>query len=224
MEYNNIITGTFISRPNRFIAYVNVNGSVEKVHVKNTGRCKELLIDGVKVVLEISNNPERKTKYDLIAVWKNGMLVNIDSQAPNKVAYEFFRELSEADTEIISEYTLGNSRFDLLLRKGEKKTLIEVKGVTLENDGLALFPDAPTERGLKHVNELIANIKKGYECIIFFVVQMKGPHSFMPNFEMHPEFGKAVRKAAESGVKVCAYDCVVTEGSMRIDKEVKVIL
>jgi len=224
MEYSKIITGTFISRPNRFIAYVNINGSVEKVHVKNTGRCKELLIEGVRAVLERSDNSERRTKYDLIAVWKNGMLVNIDSQAPNKAVYEFLKEHSDPDIEIIPEYTLGNSRFDLLLKKGDKRTLIEVKGVTLENDGLALFPDAPTERGLKHVNELIENARKGYECRIIFVIQMKGPHSFTPNFEMHPEFGEAVCKASGSGVKVQAYDCIVTENGMKIDKEVKVIL
>jgi len=224
MEYKNTVIGTFISRPNRFIAYVDINGSTEKVHVKNTGRCKELLIEGVKTVLEISDNPERKTKYDLIAVWKNGMLVNIDSQAPNKAVYEFLKEHSDPDVEITAEHTLGNSRFDILLRKGELRTLTEVKGVTLEKDGLALFPDAPTERGLKHVNELIENVKKGYECSIFFVIQMKGPHSFTPNSEMHPKFAEAVRKASENGVKVQAFDCVVTENSMTIDKEVKVIL
>ena len=224
MEYSNTVTGTFISRPNRFIAYVDINGSVEKVHVKNTGRCKELLIEGVKTIIEVSDNPERKTKYDLIAVWKNKMLVNIDSQAPNKAVYEFLKEHSDACTEIIPEYTLGNSRFDILLRNGGNKTLVEVKGVTLENEGLALFPDAPTERGLKHVNELIENARKGYGCFIFFVIQMKGPSSFTPNFEMHPEFGEAVRKAREHGVKVQAYDCIVTENSMTIDKEVKIIL
>jgi len=224
MEYKNTVTGIFISRPNQFIAYVDINGSTEKVHVKNTGRCKELLIEGVKTVLETSDNPERKTKYDLIAVWKNGMLVNIDSQAPNKAVYEFLKEHSDPDVEITAEHTLGNSRFDILLRKGEIRTLTEVKGVTLEKDGLALFPDAPTERGLKHVNELIENVKKGYECSIFFVIQMKGPHSFTPNSEMHPEFAEAVRKASENGVKVQAFDCVVTENSMTIDKEVKVIL
>jgi sugar fermentation stimulation protein len=224
MEYNSTITGTFISRPNRFIAYVEINGTIEKVHVKNTGRCKELLIEGVPAVLEISDNPERKTKYDLIAVWKNGMLVNIDSQAPNKAVYEFLKDRSDAGTEIFPEYTLGNSRFDMLLRNGSEKTLVEVKGVTLEKDGLALFPDAPTERGLKHVNELIGNVRKGYGCRIIFVIQMRGPHSFTPNFEMHPEFGEAVRKASENGVKVQAFDCIVTENSMVIDKEVKVIL
>jgi sugar fermentation stimulation protein len=224
MEYRNTIVGTFISRPNRFIAYVDVNGSVEKVHVKNTGRCRELLIENVRVVLEMPENTDRKTKYDLIAVWKNGMLVNIDSQAPNKAVYEFLKEHSDADTEIITEYTLGNSRFDMLLRNDNEKTLVEVKGVTLENDGLALFPDAPTERGLKHVNELIENRKKGYKCLIIFVIQMKGPHYFTPNFEMHPEFGEAVRKASENGVQVNAYDCIVTENSMIIDEEVKIIL
>ena len=224
MEYKNTVIGTFLSRPNRFIAYVNVNGNEEKVHVKNTGRCKELLIEDVPVILEMSDDPKRKTRYDLIAVWKNGMLVNMDSQAPNKAVYEFMKEHSDENSEIFKEYTVGNSRFDIMVRKDNRITLTEVKGVTLERGGLALFPDAPTERGLKHVNELIMNVKKGYECRIIFVIQMKGPHAFTPNFEMHREFGDAVREAAENGVTVNAYDCIVTENSMTLDKELKVIL
>jgi len=224
MRYLNTVPGTFIERPNRFIAYVEVNGKIEKCHVKNTGRCKELLIPGVKVILSVSDDPERSTKYDLIAVQKGEMQVNIDSQAPNKVVEESIRNIpgfEEAD-EIFHEYKFGNSRIDIFAKSKNKKILMEIKGVTLEKDGVALFPDAPTERGLKHVKELESSLKEGYEAYILFLIQMTGPKTFSPNYEMHEEFAKEVEKANGSGVNVLAYDCIVTEDSILLGKPIEV--
>ncbi len=223
MRYKNIIEGKFISRPNRFIAYVEIDGKTEIVHVKNTGRCKELLTEGAKVFLEVSDNPERKTKYDLIAVYKGDTLVNMDSQAPNKVALEFIREHFK-NAIIKPEYKYGNSRIDIYVEEGNKKALIEVKGVTLENNGIAMFPDAPTERGIKHINELINASKNGYEGYILFVIQMKGIKEFKPNFKTHYEFGKALQNAEKSGVKILAYDCTVTPDTLKIDAPVSINL
>ncbi|MBQ4510265.1 MAG: DNA/RNA nuclease SfsA [Clostridia bacterium] len=223
MKYSNIIEGKFISRPNRFIAYVEINGTAEVSHVKNTGRCKELLSKDARVYLEVSDNPERKTKYDLISVYKGDTLVNMDSQAPNKVALEFIRE-KLPNAKIKPEYTYGNSRIDIYVENGDKKALIEVKGVTLENNGIAMFPDAPTERGIKHINELIKAKEDGFESYILFVIQMKGVSEFKPNYKTHREFGKALQKAQKAGVKILAYDCIVTENTLKIDAPVSVNL
>jgi sugar fermentation stimulation protein A len=222
MRYPNALTGIFVERPNRFIAYVEVNGKKEKCHVKNTGRCKELLIPGVKVVLCAADDPERSTKYDLIAVYKGEMLVNIDSQVPNAVIAESLRSIPvfEDVDEIRREYRYGDSRIDLLAQAGGKNMLIEVKGVTLEKDNIALFPDAPTERGLKHVKELEASLKEGYDAYIMFLIQMTGPIAFTPNYDMHLEFALEVEKAFRAGVKVLAYDCVVTEDTISLGKPI----
>ncbi len=228
MEYKNVFTGTFIERPNRFIARVLINGDVETVHVKNTGRCNELLIKNSKVYLEKSVNPQRKTKYDLIAVeketYKGITLINMDSQIPNDVVYEWLKngELFSKNALIKREVKYGNSRFDIFVEDADRKAFIEVKGVTLENDGIAAFPDAPTERGIKHINELCECVKNGYEAYIIFVIQMKGVKCFTPNDITHKAFGDALRNAFENGVKVLAYDCIVSSNSISIDKPVRV--
>ena len=223
MKYEKIIEGKFISRPNRFIAYVEIEGKAEIAHVKNTGRCKELLTEGARVFLEVSSNPERKTKYDLVAVYKGDNLINMDSQAPNKVALEFVREQFK-NAIIKPEYTYGNSRIDIYVEKDGKKSLIEVKGVTLENNGIAMFPDAPTERGIKHINELIKARDDGYDSYILFVIQMKGIKGFKPNYKTHREFGEALKGAENAGVKILAYDCTVTPTTLKIDAPVCVNL
>ena len=212
MKYANITKATFIARPNRFIAQVEVDGRIETVHVKNTGRCKELLIPGCTVFLTASDNPERKTKYDLVAVIKdNGLLINIDSQAPNKVAAEFLQ--SQNYDVIIPEYTYGDSRIDFYMEKktGRKveRYLMEVKGCTLERSGIGYFPDAPTERGVKHIHELIKAKKAGYHAILAFVIQMDGVTEVRPNIETHPEFGTAFEKAKKAGVEVLFIPCHV---------------
>lgn len=232
MRYNNIVKGIFKSRPNRFIAKVEINGKEEIVHVKNTGRCRELLRENVTVYLEKSSNPNRKTAFDLVAVekireGKENLLVNMDSQIPNSVAFEWLKgenPLFSENANIKREVSFGDSRFDLYIEDGERKAFIEVKGVTLENDGYALFPDAPTERGVKHINELIKAVESGYEAYILFVIQMKEIHSFSPHKEMHKEFAEALKNAHSKGVSVIATDCVVTPESMMIDKEVAVYL
>ena len=214
MKYNKILKGCFISRPNRFIARVNINGQEETVHVKNTGRCKELLIPGVTVILEVPENPTRKTKYDLIAVYKEGIgLVNIDSQAPNKVAYEWL--ITQGFDYIKPEYTIGSSRIDFYMEKDDKKFLMEVKGCTLEIDGVGYFPDAPTLRGVKHLKELATFQKEGYNCFITFVIQINGISRVLPNTQTHPEFSKALEEAKKAGVKVIFLECVVTENTLR---------
>ena len=222
MKYSNIYPATFISRPNRFIAMVEVNGVTETVHVKNTGRCKELLIPGVKVMLEKSNNPDRKTAYDLVMVYKQGLgWVNIDSQMPNALVMEWLRkEPAEFSglTLIKPEYTYGNSRVDFYMERGDEKILIEVKGVTLERDGIGYFPDAPTERGVKHIRELQKALKEGYEAYIAFVIQMNGINEVRANMETHPEFGEALEEAKRAGVKVLFLTCEITEGEIEIMK------
>ncbi len=224
MIYSNTINGTFIERPNRFIAYVDINGKKEKCHVKNTGRCKEILVPGAKAVLSVSDNPERSTAYDLIAAYKNGMLVNIDSQVPNKVVAESIHLIPgfEQTDFLRPEYGYRDSRIDIFAKSGERKMLMEVKGVTLEIDGLALFPDAPTERGLKHVRELEASLEEGYEAYIMFLIQMSGPKVFSPNYDMHEEFASEVERAHSLGVKVLAYDCDVTENSISLGRPVDI--
>ncbi|MGN0317314.1 MAG: DNA/RNA nuclease SfsA [Lachnospira sp.] len=210
MKYKKIIHGKFIERPNRFIAKVIINGKTETVHVKNTGRCRELLISGVEVILEESDNPERKTRYDLVTVWKEGIgWINIDSQAPNKIALEW---LKEQDFDYIKpEFTYGNSRIDFYMEKGEDKYLLEVKGCTLEIDGVGYFPDAPTERGVKHLRELKKAASQGYKAGVAFVIQMNGITEVKPNVVMQPEFGEALDEAKAAGVKVIFICCNVGE-------------
>ena len=230
MKYKNVIKAKFVARPNRFIAFCELDGKRETVHVKNTGRCRELLVPDCTVYLALSDNPERKTKYDLIAVEKNtprgNIMINMDSQAPNTAAYEWISSggyFGDGAT-VRREVTYGKSRFDLYVEQGERRAFVEVKGVTLENDGVASFPDAPTERGIKHVNELVAAKNDGYEAYILFVVQMKGVHTFKPNDETHKAFGDALRNAAKSGVKILAYDCVVSPEQMLIDSPINIEL
>ncbi|MBQ1270628.1 MAG: DNA/RNA nuclease SfsA [Clostridia bacterium] len=224
MEYRNMREGIFISRPNRFIANIEIDGSVEVCHVKNTGRCRELLIPGTRVWVEESGNPARKTKYDLVTVDRGGVIVNMDSQAPNKLFAEWAKENIKDLEEIKSEVRYGSSRFDFRLRAGGKECYVEVKGCTLEREGVALFPDAPTDRGVKHLRELIEVKKAGLDAMVFFVIQMKAPKVFRPNRETHPEFAEALRDASEAGVKVLAYDCGVVPGRVMIDSPVKVEL
>lgn len=218
MKYRNIIHGKFASRPNRFIAKVWVEGKLETVHVKNTGRCKELLLTDSDVILEVSDNPDRKTKYDLIGVYKEKLgWVNIDSQAPNKVVREWL-ELKDY-TLIKPEYTYGDSRIDFYMEKGEQKFLMEVKGCTLEIDGIGYFPDAPTERGVKHLRELSKAVKDGYQCYVAFVVQMEGINEVRANVATHKEFGQALEEAKAAGVKVLCLGCKVTEDTLEVDRE-----
>ena len=213
MKYLKTLQAKFIDRPNRFIAHVDLNGIVETVHVKNTGRCKELLIKGVTVILEESDNESRKTKYDLIAVYKENFgLINIDSQAPNKVAKEW---LESKDYKYIKpEYTYGNSRIDFYMEKDDRKYLMEVKGCTLERDGIGYFPDAPTERGVKHIYELIKAKEDGYEVSLAFVIQMEGVNEVLPNIETHPEFGVAIDDAKKAGVNIVFIKCRVYENRL----------
>lgn len=229
MKYDHIVKGKFIERPNRFIAYVNVEGEKEnpqKVHVKNTGRCRELLIPGADVYLEKSDNPNRKTKYDLVKVMKGSRLVNMDSQAPNQVVGEWLREkqLYKDTTLVVSEKTYGNSRFDFYVEGDGKKAWIEVKGVTLERDGAALFPDAPSERAVKHVEHLIKAREEGYEAYIILVIQMRYVKYFTPNRETHPQFAEVLEKAEKAGVQIMAFDCRVTEDEVSINQPVEVRL
>ncbi len=213
MTYKHTISAKFIDRPNRFIAHVEVEGRVETVHVKNTGRCRELLLPGATVILEESDNPNRKTKYDLIAVYKKDFgLINIDSQAPNKVAAEWLS--GQGFSKIIPEYTYGNSRIDFYMERDEEKYLLEIKGCTLEVEGVGYFPDAPTERGVKHIYELIKAKKEGYHAMLGFVIQMEGIHEVRPNTAMQAEFGEAMEKAGEAGVDIVFIECCVEEDSL----------
>jgi len=225
MKYQNIKRGIFIDRPNRFIAYVEIDGKQEICHVKNTGRCRELLIEGARVVLERSANPNRKTAYDLIAVYKGDLLINIDSQAPNRVMEEWLRESGYFGEvlQIRPECTYGASRFDFYLETHDRRIFAEVKGVTLEEDGVLSFPDAPTERGIKHLRELIEAKENGYDAYVFFVIQMEQCRYFTPNKKTHPAFAEALKEATERGVSVCALNCLVTEDSLRIDRFVEVV-
>lgn len=219
MRYENIVKGKFLARPNRFVAMVEIDGREEICHVKNTGRCRELLVRGCTVYLNKSKNSERKTKYDLVAVEKGQRLINMDSYAPNIAAGEFLSKFFP-NCIIKPEYTYGNSRFDFYIKDKTKKILLEVKGVTLEQDGVVMFPDAPTERGLKHVNELISCTKDGYEAYLLFVIQMDKVKYFTPNYGTHPQFGEALKRASQEGVKLLAYDCAVTPESMEIKNPV----
>lgn len=228
MKYKNVVKGTFIERPNRFIAKVDIDGNIHTVHVKNTGRCKELLIKGATVYLAKSDNRERKTLYDLIAVEKKcdnkePLLINMDSQVPNVVAEEFLIKgnLFSKNAIIKREVTYKNSRFDLYIEDNGRKAFLEVKGVTLESDGIAMFPDAPTIRGVKHINELVSAIADGYEAYILFVIQMKGVKLFKPNAKMHKEFADVLSFAKKNGVKVLAVDSIVTKDSIEIYSFIK---
>ncbi len=213
MIYDNVIKAVFVKRPNRFIAEVDIGGRREIAHVKNTGRCKELLLPGSEVWLTEPGTPDRKTKYDLIAVRKDtGILFNIDSQAPNKVMKEW---LASQDYDVVvPEYTYGNSRIDFYMERGNEKYLMEVKGCTLEIGGIGYFPDAPTERGVKHIMELIKAKEAGYHAILAFVIQMDGVSEVRANSDTHPEFGTALEKAKEAGVEIMFFKCHVEPDSM----------
>ena len=226
MRYERIYEGIFLERPNRFIAYIEIDGQVETVHVKNTGRCKELLQPGAKVFVQKAANPERKTQWDLIGVKKGDRMINMDSQIPNKVVEEWIRagNLFENVTLVKPETTYGKSRFDLYIEADGRKIFMEIKGVTLEEDGVVRFPDAPTERGVKHLQELIQAKQDSYEAYVFFVIQMKDVKYFTPNMATHAAFGEALKEASEAGVKVLAYDCEVTKESIEIGKQVDVYL
>jgi len=226
MTYDNIVPGVFISRPNRFIAEVEIGGAVEVCHVKNTGRCRELLIPGGLVYLQKADNPNRVTKYDLIAVRKGGRLINMDANAPNKAFLEYLRSGAYMDgvTHIKPEARYGASRFDFYVEAGGRRIFIEVKGVTLEEDGVVLFPDAPTERGVKHLRELARCVAEGFEAHAVFVIQMDNVRYFTPNNDTHPAFGAALAAAKRAGVIVVAFDCDVSEDSMTINKAVEIRL
>ena len=215
MKYREVVTGIFIDRPNRFVAHVDIEGTKHTVHVKNTGRCRELLLPGVTVCLSVSDNPNRKTKYDLIAVEKAGFgLINMDSQAPNEVVKEWL--MDQNYDYIKPEYTYGDSRIDFYMEKDDQKFLMEVKGCTLEIDGIGYFPDAPTERGVKHLRELTAACSLGYKCMLAFVIQMEQVHEVRPNIAMHPEFGQAMEEAKEAGVEILFLECNVTRDGLEI--------
>ena len=252
MKYNQVVPGIFLQRPNRFIAHILINGKEEVCHVKNTGRCHELLIPGCTVYCAVSDNPQRKTKYDLIAVEKSienqivfanagipsqhvkstpeahsTLLVNMDSQAPNAAVTEWLRSGASPFGKIDflkPEYKYGNSRFDFYLECNSRKIFLEVKGVTLEDNSVVLFPDAPTERGVKHVRELIRCHEEGFETYVLFVVQMEHAQYFTPNRKTHPQFADALCEAQNAGVQLLAYTCKVTPDEMKIYKELKISL
>lgn len=229
MKYPQIVHGTFVSRPNRFIAQVKIESVVHTVHVKNTGRCRELLIPGAKVLLEYHPDAQalgRKTQYSLVGVYKaeeNGLparLVNMDSQAPNQAAKEWLENLYPQN--IRREVTYGQSRFDLAFEIGGKPAFMEVKGVTLEKQGIAMFPDAPTERGVKHLQELADAAEHGFQAYILFVIQMKGVYEFRPNWKTHEAFARTLKEVSEKGVHILAYDCLVEEDGFQIDQPIPV--
>jgi sugar fermentation stimulation protein A len=216
MIYNNIKKAKFLNRPNRFIANIEIDGKNEICHVKNTGRCKELLTDKATVFVQEFDSSTRKTKFDLISVYKGERLINMDSQVPNKVFHEWVKNsgLFENITMIKPEHKYGNSRFDFYIETIDKKIFIEVKGVTLEEDGVAMFPDAPTLRGLKHINELIKSVEDGFEAYVVFIIQMKDIEYFTTNIKTHKEFGDALILAQNKGVNIFALDCEVTKNSI----------
>lgn len=224
MQYDNIRRGQFISRPNRFIANILVNGKEEICHVKNTGRCTELLVPGATIFVQEVKNDRRRTKFDLVSVFKGERLINIDSQIPNNI----FREWIESNNYfpglslVKPEYKYRNSRLDYYLEAGDRKIMVEIKGVTLEKDGATFFPDAPTERGIKHINDLCHAITEGYEAYLIFIIQMKNVLYFAPNRETHPAFADAVLRSVDMGVQLLALDCDVTADSITVDNYVKV--
>ncbi|GMQ59490.1 DNA/RNA nuclease SfsA [Vallitalea sediminicola] len=228
MIYKDIVEGVFLERPNRFIAKVLINDNLETVHVKNTGRCKEILTKGTKIFLQKSNNPNRKTKYSLISAYKNEMLINIDSQVPNEVVHEAI--LQNKVPELINlnyvkrEQKYKNSRFDIYFERDKTKGFIEVKGVTLEKDGISMFPDAPTKRGTKHLEELIHAISNGYEGYLFLLIQINNIHKFTPNNITDEIFAKTLVKANDAGVKILCYNSLVTRDEIIIGQKAKVLL
>ena len=230
MRYRHIVEGVFLDRPNRFVAVVDINGEKTVVHVKNTGRCRELLVRGCAVYLERSENPNRKTPYDLVAVVKQtdrgDILINMDSNAPNDAVAEWLPSsgLFSPDAVFRREVTHKNSRFDFYVEDRERRAFVEVKGVTLESDGAASFPDAPTERGVKHIGELVECVSEGYEAYVVFVIQMKRVSVFRPNDSTHRQFGDALRLACQKGVNIIAVDCRVTPDTMEIDGRVEIDL
>ena len=226
MEYLHTCRGIFLSRPNRFLARVLVDGGEQVCHVRNTGRCRELLIPGVEVIVCREENPNRKTAYSLLAVYKGERLINIDSQAPNRAVREWLEKggFISLPCTVRPESKWGESRFDFLLEKDNKRCYLEVKGVTLEQDHTVYFPDAPTVRGTKHLRELVRCAGEGMDAAVLFVVQMQDVARFRPNWQTDPEFSRALREAASLGVQVLAYDCRVTERSMEIADPVQVDL
>ncbi len=226
MHYDNILKAKFLNRPNRFIAEIEVDGAKEIAHVKNTGRCRELLTDNAEIFVQYCNSPNRKTKYDLISVVKGDRLINMDSQIPNKVFKEWVLKSNffGNTTLIKAEKNFGSSRFDFYIETADDKIFIEVKGVTLEENGIVLFPDAPTERGVKHINELCKCIDAGYKAYIFFIVQMENVRCFMPNRTTHPQFADALAAAEKKGVQIYALDCKVSESEIIADKFVPITL
>lgn len=226
MQYGKILPARFLSRPNRFVARVEAEGEELVCHVKNTGRCRELLVPGATVWLEESPNPSRKTKFDLIAVEKGERLINMDAQAPNKVFGEWASAggFREELTLLRPETTYGSSRFDFYWESSKSRGFVEVKGVTLEEDGIVRFPDAPTLRGVKHLDELVKAREAGYEAAVCFVIQMEDVRWFAPNDETHPEFGQALRRATQAGVEILAMDCAVTPQSLTMGKSVPIRL
>lgn len=226
MIYKNIRQAKFSNRPNRFIAHIEIDGRTEICHVKNTGRCKELLTENATVFVSESDNSNRKTKFDLISVIKGDRLINMDSQVPNKVFAEWVQNSRYFGdiTLLKAEKTFGNSRFDFYIETEKDKIFVEVKGVTLEENGVVMFPDAPTERGVKHINELCQCVEQGYKAYIFFIIQMDNVKYFTPNRKTHPQFADALKTAQEKGVGVYALDCKVTENSIAADKFVEIKL
>lgn len=233
MQYPSVVPGRFLQRPNRFVALVETREGVQRCHVKNTGRCRELLLPGAQVWLQRHSDPARKTAYSLIAVQKGGLLINMDSQAPNRAVREWLEAglAPAADgwpvpgiTLLRPEYRYGDSRFDFYLEAGDRRIFLEVKGVTLEQEGVVLFPDAPTERGLKHLRGLAASRAEGYEAAVLFVVQMQGPRRFTPNRATDPAFADGLAAAREAGVQLLARDCRVTPDSMVLANPVEIIL
>ncbi len=229
MEYHNLAQGTFLARPNRFIAHVETAEGVQICHVKNTGRCRELLVPGCTVYLEESDNPARKTRFDLVAVKKEcpkgALLINMDAQAPNKVFGAWAQTNLRPDLTLLRPETkFGHSRFDFYWESTSGRGFVEVKGVTLEENGVARFPDAPTERGVKHIEELIEAKKAGYEAAVCFIVQMEGMRWVEPNDVTHPAFGAALRRAAKSGVEVMALECAVTPSTLNVVRPLPVRL
>jgi sugar fermentation stimulation protein A len=224
MKYADIVEGIFLKRPNRFIAEVLIDGRQHSVHVKNTGRCREILIEGTRIYLQESDNHKRKTRFSLISAYKGDMLINIDSQVPNKVVYDAFKDKKIEGYEDIlllkRERTYGNSRFDLYYeREDGRKGFVEVKGVTLEKNGISMFPDAPTERGRKHLLELKSAKEEGYECAVFFLIQIEDILKFIPNYEMDIKFAEALKTAEKAGVNILVYNSKVSSDEIKIDKK-----
>lgn len=226
MIYDNIKPGIFLERLNRFTAHIEINDQVETCHVKNTGRCWELLNHGAPVLVQEIDSPHRKTGYDLIAVYKGERLINVDSSAPNRVFAEWLskRGLFMTTTLIKPEQKFGDSRFDFYVEGDGRRAFVEVKGVTLEDKGVVRFPDAPTQRGIKHLKDLVHCLQEGFEAYVVFIVQMKDILYFEPNWDTHPDFGEALCQAADRGVRVLALDCQVTENSITAGGPVKVVL